>query len=224
MSEYAATPLTTLRRRPARASYDRAAVAAILDEAIYCHVSYQVDGQPFCIPMIHARMEDALYIHGAAANRSLRALRDGASACVNVTLLDGLVLGRSAFHTSVNYRSVVVFGRGEEVTAAEEKLAAMRAIVESAVPQRWPDVRTPTPQELDMTLVVKIPLTEVSAKVRSGPPVDDEADYALPCWAGVIPLRQTPGAPIDDPRLSPGLSAPSYATGYARPAEQGAGK
>jgi nitroimidazol reductase NimA-like FMN-containing flavoprotein (pyridoxamine 5'-phosphate oxidase superfamily) len=217
MTEYAATPLTTLRRRPARASYDRAVVAAILDEAIYCHVSYQVEGQPFCIPMIHARVGDALYIHGAAANRSLRALRDGAAACVNVSLLDGLVLGRSAFHTSVNYRSVVVFGSAAEVTDPDEKLAALRAIVESAVPGRWQDVRIPTRKELDLSLVLRLSLNEVSAKVRRGPPVDDEADYARACWAGVIPLRQTAEAPVDDPRLAAGIVAPAYARAYARP-------
>jgi nitroimidazol reductase NimA-like FMN-containing flavoprotein (pyridoxamine 5'-phosphate oxidase superfamily) len=221
MTEYAPTPLTTLRRRPARAHYDRREIAAILDEAIYCHVSYHVDGQTFCIPLIHARVGDALYIHGSSGNRTLRDLRDGASACVNVSLLDGLVLGRSAFRTSVNYRSVVIFATAEEVTDPAEKLAALRAIVESAVPGRWRDVRKPTEAELSLVLVLRLPLAEVSAKVRTGPPADDEADYARPCWAGVIPLAQSADEPVDDPRLAPGLRAPAYAVAYARPGASG---
>jgi nitroimidazol reductase NimA-like FMN-containing flavoprotein (pyridoxamine 5'-phosphate oxidase superfamily) len=217
MSQLGPTPRTTLGRKPDRGSHDRACIDAILDEALYCHVSYHEAGQTFAIPMLYARVGDALYLHGSTANRTLRALCNGASACLNVTLLDGLVLGRSAFRTSVNYRSVVLFGSVSEVTDPVEKLEAMRAIVEATLPERWPDVRPPSSRELRMTRVVRLPLLEASAKIRSGPPADDEADYARACWAGVLPLHQTTGTPVDDPRLSPDVPKPRYVTHYARP-------
>ncbi len=217
MTDYAPTPLTTLRRKPDRGAYDRATVDAILDEGIFCHVSFAAGGQPICIPMAYARVGDAIILHGSSENRALRALRDGARACVNVTFLDGLVLARSAFRHSVQYRSVVIYGAATEVTDPGEKQRALRAVVESIVPGRWRDVRPPSEQELALVMVLRVPLIEVSAKVRTGPPADFEADYAREAWAGVIPLRQAAGAPVDDPRLALGIAAPAYATGYTRP-------
>ncbi len=217
MSETTATLLTTLNRKPDRGSHDRATIAAILDEAVHCHVAYAVDGQAHCIPMVFARVDDTVFIHGSAGNRSLLALRDGAAACITVSLLDGLVLARSAFRTSVNYRSVMVFGKAVEVTDAREKQDAMHAIVESVVPGRWDDVRPPSDQELRMIRVLRFSLNESSAKLREGLPADDEADFSRDCWAGVIPLRRAAEAPIDDIRLPPGVRAPRYVTAYARP-------
>jgi nitroimidazol reductase NimA-like FMN-containing flavoprotein (pyridoxamine 5'-phosphate oxidase superfamily) len=206
-----------VRRLPDRAVYDPARVHAILDEALVCHVGFVVDGQPFVIPTIHARVEDRLYFHGSAASRMLRALKDGVPVAVTVTLVDGLVLARSAFHHSMNYRSVVALGTAREVSDPEEKRAALDAIVEHVVPGRTAEVRPPSANELKATLVLCLPLEEVSAKVRTGPPLDDEEDYALPCWAGVIPLRLEPGAPVDDPRLAAGIEAPAGVRSYRRP-------
>lgn len=217
-THYVPTPRTTLRRRAARGRYDRATVHAILDEAVYCHVSASTPDRVFCTPMVHARRGEELLLHGAAGNRTLRTLRDGAAACVNVTLLDGLVLGRSAFHTSVNYRSVTIFGRALEVTGRAEKLDALRAIIEAVIPQRWRDVRTPSDAELAMSLVLRIPLEEVSAKVRSGPPLDLDDDLALETWAGVIPVRSAFGAPEPAPDLRDDVRTPGYADAYRRPA------
>jgi nitroimidazol reductase NimA-like FMN-containing flavoprotein (pyridoxamine 5'-phosphate oxidase superfamily) len=217
MPELSPTPRTTLKRRPQRGSHDLATIEAILDEAFLCHLAWQADGEPCCIPTVYARVGDVLYVHGAAGNRALRALRDGATACLVVTLVDGLVVSRSAFHSSVNYRSVVVYGRAFEVTDASEKQAAFRAIVESVIPKRFADVRPPAPKEIDQTLVLRIALVEASAKLRTGPPIEDEADYARPGWAGVLPLALQAGAPIDDPRLAPGTPAPDYVRHYERP-------
>jgi len=205
---------------PKRAEYDRATVAAILDEGLYCHVGFSVDGQPYVIPTIHARMGDQLYIHGSSASRMLRTLKEGVPVCVTVTILDGLILARSAFHHSMNYRSVVALGTAREVTDAEEKYSALKAIVDHVAPQRWNDVRWPNEQELKATSVLRLPLEEVSAKVRTGPPLDDEEDYLLPCWAGEIPLRLTPQAPIADPRLRSGIEIPEYARSYQRPSRK----
>ncbi len=221
MSTLTPTPRTTLKRRPARGSYERATVHAILDEALVCHVAFALDAQPVVTPMAYARVGDKLYLHGSAANRTLRALREGVEACINVTLLDGLVLSRSALHHSVNFRSVTVFGTAREVTDAAEKLEALRAIVEHAVPGRWQDVREPDAKELHLPLVLSIPLHEASAKLRTGGPVEEEADYALPVWAGEIPLRLVPAAPVDDVRLAAGVRPPSYATTYQRPGCKG---
>ncbi len=221
MSTLIPTPRTTLKRRPARGSYERAAVHAILDEALVCHVAFALDAQPVVTPMTYARVGDTLYLHGSAANRTLRALRGGIEACINVTLLDGLVLSRSARHHSVNFRSVTVFGTAREVTDAAEKLEALRAIVEHAVPGRWPDVRELSEKEVHHPLVLSIPLDEASAKVRSGGPAEEEADYALPVWAGEIPLRLAPQAPVDDVRLIAGVGPPPYATTYQRPTCKG---
>jgi len=192
------TPRTTVRRLSDRGVYDRQAIHAILDEALICHVGFVVDGQPVVIPTIHVRVGDTLYFHGSAASRMLRSLRNGVEACVTVTLLDGLVLARSAFHHSMNYRSVVVFGKGREVTDREEKLQALDALVDHVVPGRAAVVRAPNELEIKQTLVIALPLAEASAKVRTGPPVDDEADYALDVWAGVVPIRLVKDEPVPD--------------------------
>lgn len=218
MSHFVPTERTTLHRRPARGSYERATIEAILNEGLYCHVGFLVDGQPYVIPTIHAPVEDRLYIHGASASRMLRTLRTGVPICVTVTILDGVVLARSAFHHSLNYRSVVILGTAYAVTDPAEKNTALRAIVEHVVPHRWDDVRWPNEQELKATSVLRLPLEEVSAKIRTGPPIDDEEDYRSPCWAGELPLRLTPQPPIADPRLTPGANAPTYVRDYRRPA------
>jgi nitroimidazol reductase NimA-like FMN-containing flavoprotein (pyridoxamine 5'-phosphate oxidase superfamily) len=205
-----------VRRLPKRAAYDRATIHAILDEALVCHLGFVHNAQPFVIPTLHARIGDRLYLHGSSASRMLGALADGVAACVTVTLLDGLVLARSAFHHSVNYRSVVLLGTAVAVTDAAEKVAAMRAFTEHLVPGRWDDVRPPTDQEMKATSVLYLPLEEASAKVRTGPPVDDEEDYALQAWAGVVPLQLTAGLPLDDPLLSDGIAPPEYARAYRR--------
>lgn len=203
MSVTAPSERTTVRRLPQRATYDGAVIHRILDEAFYCHLGFAIEGRPFVIPTIHARVGERLYVHGSAASRTLRALRGGVEACVVVTLLDGLVLARSAFHHSMNYRSVVVFGTTSEVIDPDEKLAALCAIVEHVVPGRSREVRPPNAQELKATMVLALSLSEASAKVRSGPPLDDEEDRDVPVWAGEIPLRLTALAPLDDGRMPP---------------------
>lgn len=213
----APTPRTTLRRLPERGSFKRAQLEAILDEALVCHVGFVEGGQPFVIPTTFARVGETLYIHGSAASRMLRELREGIPVCVTVTLLDGLVLARSAFHHSMNYRSVVVLGTATEVTDLAEKGRALEAIVEHVVPGRSADVRGPNEKEMRGTLVLALPLTEASCKVRSGPPKDEEVDYAIPCWAGEIPLRLVPQPLVADPKLAPGISAPPTVTAYKRP-------
>ena len=216
MSDFPQTQRTTLKRLPKRGFYDRDVVYKILDEGFICHVSFAVDGQPFVIPTGYARIDDQLFIHGSQVSRMLRTLASGIDVSVGVTLIDGLVLARSAFHHSVNYRSVVIFGRATIVEEREAKLAALFAFSEHVVPGRWNDVREPTEQELKATTVLSLPLEEVSAKVRTGPPIDDEEDYAMDVWAGVVPLELTAGAPISDPRLPENIAAPSYALDYTR--------
>lgn len=211
MTDFTPTPRTTLRRRTERASYERATVEAILDEAFLCHVATQVDGETACVPMVYARVGDALILHGSVGNRVLRALRDGARACVTVALVDAVVLGRSAFRSSVNYRSVVVYGTAREVSGVAAKRDAMRGVVNHVIPERFDDVRPPAESELAQILVLELPLVEVSAKVRSGPPADEEEDYAREVWAGILPVRLEAAAPVDDPRLLPGLEPPVYA-------------
>jgi nitroimidazol reductase NimA-like FMN-containing flavoprotein (pyridoxamine 5'-phosphate oxidase superfamily) len=211
------TERTTLERLPKRGVYERAAIHAILDEALWCHVGFVADGQPFVIPTIHARVGERLYVHGSAASRMLRTLGAGVPVCVTVSLLDGLVLARSAFHHSMNYRSVVVLGTALEVTGREEKAEALEAIVEHVVPGRSADARGPSELELNATTVLRLPLAEASAKVRTGPPLDDEEDYALPCWAGVLPLRLVAGEAQADPRLPAGVPVPAYVAEYRRP-------
>jgi len=216
MSQFTPTARTTLHRRPNRASYDRDAVHAILDEGLYCHIGFTIDDQPYVIPTIHARVDDWLYVHGSSASRMLRNLKSSVPMCVTVTILDGLVLARSAFHHSMNYRSVIVLGVAQEVTDSQEKYDALKAVVEHVTPNRWDDVRWPTEQELKATSVLRLPLEEVSAKIRTGPPLDDEEDYQLPCWAGEVPLRLTPQVPVPDPRVSPGIPLPTYVHEYRR--------
>ena len=216
MTTFPRTDLTTLKRLPARGVYDRELVYQILDEGFICHVGFAAGGQPFVIPTGYARAEDRLFIHGSQASRMLRTLKTGIDVCVTITLLDGLVLARSAFHHSMNYRSVVVFGRASIIEDPEEKLRALRAFSEHVIPGRWDDVRGPNEDELKATIVLSLPLDEVSAKVRTGPPLDEIEDYELPVWAGLIPLRLTGGAPIADPRMKEGVELPSYAREYTR--------
>ena len=217
MSEsYSPTPRTRVVREPERAVYDRAAVYQILDEGFLCHVGFVADGQPFVIPTSYGRKNDNLYIHGSAASRMLRTLDQGVPVCVTVTLLDGLVLARSIFNHSMNYRSVVVLGKAVAVTDSQEKLEALRALSEHILPGRWDEVRQPNERELKATLVMRLPIEEFSAKVRQGPPVDDAEDYSFPTWAGVIPLEMVAGEPISDAKLEPGREAPEYARHYAR--------
>ena len=204
-----------MKRLAKRGGYDRNTINAIIDEALICHVGFVVDGAPVVIPTIHTRIGETLYFHGSAASRMLRSLRDGVDACVTVTILDGLVMARSAFHHSMNYRSVVILGKGREVDR-EEKLRVLEALVEHVCAGRSRDVRPPNEAELRQTLVLAIPLAEASAKIRTGPPVDDDDDYVLPIWAGSIPLSLLPSAPIDDERLVDGVTAPDYATRYKR--------
>src|SRR5438876_2592214 len=213
-TQFVPTKRTRLKRLSKRASYERKIIYQILDEAFICHVGFICDGQPVVIPTAYGRAEDVLYIHGSVASRMLRALADGIRVCVTVTLIDGLVLARSAFHHSMNYRSVVVFGRASIVEARDEKLAALRALSDHIIPGRWEDVREPSEQELKATTVLTLPLVEASAKVRTGPPLDDEEDYELPVWAGVIPLRLAEDAPITDPRLPAGIAPPRYARAH----------
>jgi len=211
------TTRTRVRRRPQRGVYERAAIDAILDEAFVCHLGFVESGQPFVIPTLYARAGDVVYVHGAAASRMQRTLAGGARACLTVTLVDGLVLARSAFHHSVNYRSVVLIAEATAVTDPKEKARALEAFTERMVPGRWVDVRPPNAKELRATSVLRMAIDEASAKVRSGPPVDDEEDYALDVWAGVLPVHAAYAEPEDDPRLEAGISPPPYVADYRRP-------
>jgi hypothetical protein len=208
------TPRTRIVREPQRAVYDRDAVNHILDEAFLCHVGFVADGQPFVIPTSFGRDGDVLYIHGSAASRMLRNLDQGVPVCITVTLLDGLVLARSVFNHSMNYRSVVILGTATIVDDPAEKLAALRALSEHILPHRWDDSRQPNEKELKATSVLRLPISEFSAKVRVGPPVDDDEDYTFPTWAGVIPLEMTVGAAIRDDRCEQEL--PAYLKNYSR--------
>lgn len=212
----AVTQRNQIKRLPQRGNYDRPLIHQILDEALICYVGFVVDAQPFVIPTAYGRVGDRLYIHGSPASRMLRTLKQGIEVCVTVTLLDGLVLARSAFHHSMNYRSVVIFGQAEVVEVATEKLAALQAFTDHVVPGRWAEVRPPTTQELAGTLVLALSLNEASAKVRTGPPSDDAADYALPVWAGELPLRLATLPPIPDPQLMADVELPTYVQQYNR--------
>ena len=203
-----------VRRLPERGRYDRETIDAILDEALFCHIGFVSNGQPFVIPTLHARVGDVLYVHGSQASRMLRELREGTEVCVTATILDGLVLARSVFNHSMNYRSVVVLGVAEQVEDAE-KIEALRAVAEHVMPGRWDDVRRPNAKELRATGVLRLPLDRASAKVRTGPPKDDEEDMDLPIWAGVLPVRLGPSEPAADTRTgSP--TVPGYVTGWRR--------
>ena len=216
MTTFKPTERTTLKRLPKRGEYDHAAVYQILDEAFICHVGFITGDKPVVIPTSFARIGNDLYIHGSAASRMLQSLEGGIDVCVTVTLIDGLVLARSAFHHSINYRSVVIFGNASIVTDLDEKTNALQAFTEHIVPGRWEDVRPPNESEMRATMVLKVPLVEVSAKVRTGPPIDDEEDYALNVWAGVVPLELRAGNPVNDDRLPSGIEPPDYARSYAR--------
>jgi uncharacterized protein len=211
-----ASSRTRLVREPQRAVYDRAAAYKILDEGFICHVGFVLDGQPFVIPTSYGRVGDNLYLHGSAASRMLRNLSQGISVCVTVTLLDGLVLARSIFNHSMNYRSVVMLGTAVAVSDREEKLEALRLLSEHLIPGRWEDSRQPNEKELKATLALRLPITEFSAKVREGGVIDDEEDYEFSTWAGVIPLTTVAGTPVDDSRLQPGQEVPEYARNYRR--------
>ena len=213
---YTPTPRTRVVREAERAVYDREAAYRILDEGFLCHVGFVTDGQPFVIPTSYGRKDASLYIHGSAASRMLRQMKDGVPVCVTVTLLDGLVFARSIFNHSMNYRSVVILGKATLVDDPKEKLEALRLLSEHILPGRWSDSRQPNERELKATSVLRLPIEEFSAKVRQGPVVDDEEDYSFPTWAGVVPLEVKTGEPIDDARLLPGQSVPAYARHYSR--------
>lgn len=210
---------TGVRRMPARGSYDRETIYSILDEALVAHLGFAIDGQPYVIPTLHARIGDTVYFHGSAGSRTLRALGAGMPACLTVSLIDGLVLARSALHHSANYRSAVVLGQARAVQSPDERRAALRAFMERLIPGRWDEVRAPTDKDLRVTSVLCMPLAESSAKVRSGPPLDDEEDYSLDVWAGVIPLAVRASKPIPDTRLpehiQPSANVEDWVTGRA---------
>jgi nitroimidazol reductase NimA-like FMN-containing flavoprotein (pyridoxamine 5'-phosphate oxidase superfamily) len=206
------TDRTRVHRLPERANYDRETIQAILDEALICHVGFVVEGRPVVIPTIHARIGDHLYFHGSPASGMLRNLRLGVEACVNVTIVDGLVIARSGFHSSMNYRSVVIFGKAEEVSDGDEKIRVLDALIEHVCRGRTADLRAHSEKELKQTIVLRIPISEASAKIRTGPPKDEEEDYALPVWAGVIPLTLVAGAPISDNDRA----IPEYVARYRR--------
>lgn len=210
------TKRTKLKRIPKRGNFDRAIVNQILDEAFVCHVGFAVDGQPFVIPTAYGRNGKMLYIHGSAVSRMMRELSKGIDVCVTVTLVDGLVLARSAFHHSVNYRSVVIFGNAQIVEDESEKFEALRLFTDHLIPKRWNEIREPNAKELKATIVLKLKISEASAKIRTGDPIDDAEDHALNVWAGVIPLKIGAGKPIDDALLKTGIVAPEYALNYKR--------
>jgi uncharacterized protein len=213
------TARTRVVREPHRGVYDRETVYRILDEGFLCHVGFVSNGQPFVIPTSYGRKDANLYLHGSAASRMLRNLqKEGVPVCITVTLLDGLVLARSVFNHSMNYRSVVVLGRATLVSDPDEKLAALRVLSEHILPGRWDDSRQPNERELKQTSVLRVPIEEFSAKVRTGPAIDDEEDYSFPTWAGVLPLEIKPGTPIRDERLSPEWDVPDYVQRYSRTA------
>ena len=207
---------TQVKRLPSRGNYDRETIHAILDEAFICHVGFVVDGQPYVIPTGYARIGDDIYIHGSSASRMLRNLAKGVDVCVTVTILDGLVLARSAFHHSVNYRSVVILGKAKLVENVDEKNKALEAFTEHVIPGRWPEIRWPNELELKATSVLKLPIEEASAKIRTGDPKDDEGDYAMNIWAGVLPLTTSAGGPVSDSRLVKDVSVPDHVLKYRK--------
>jgi len=209
-TDFEPTERSRVRRLPARGTYERAAVHGVFDEALICHVAFAARQQPFAVPTIHARLGDDLYLHGAPASRMLKTLAGGVPVCVTATLVDGLVLARSAFHHSMNYRSAMAFGRAVAVADRKEKLRAFAAMTDRVSPGRWNDTRRPTDKELDSTSVLRLAIEEASAKVRSGPPIDDAADCDLAHWAGVVPVRLERGSPEPAPDLRPGIDVPDY--------------
>jgi len=213
---FSPTERTRVVREPHRGSYDRETIYKILDEGFVCHVGFSMEGQPYVIPTLFARVGDAVYFHGSAASRMLRGASAGIPVCITVTLVDGLVLARSVFNHSINYRSVVALGNATLVEEPKEKLKALHAFTEKVIPGRWKDVRQPNEKELKATSILRLPLTEVSAKMRSGAVQDDEEDYALPIWAGVVRLHLQAEAPIRDERCDPAIPIPPYAARYTR--------
>ncbi len=205
-----------IRRLPERGHYDRETIYRILDEALICHVGFVANGQPYVIPINFARVNDTIVLHGAKASRLLKHIEAGHPICVEATIVDGLVLARAVFHHSVNYRSVVVFGKGRLVEEEQQKLSALKAITEHLIPGRWQEVRPPNRKEMNATRVVSIWIDEASAKVRLGPPVDEEEDYALPVWAGVLPFQETPLSPVRDEALAEDVPLPEYVATYSR--------
>jgi hypothetical protein len=216
------TARTRVKRLPKRASYDREAINSILDTALVCHVGFAVDGQPYVIPTLHVRIDDRLYIHGSAASRMLGAAADGTPIAVTVTLIDGLVLARSAFHHSVNYRSVVILGAATMVADPAEKFAVMKGLIDHVAPGRWDHIRHPNEKEIAATSVLSIPIVEASAKLRGGDPLDDESDYALPIWAGQIPFAMQTLTPVADARVDVSIPIPVHVNEYRLPANRGA--
>jgi hypothetical protein len=209
-TEFEQTSRNQVRRIAKRGKYDKETIYRILDEAFLCHVSFSIDGQPFIIPTLFARVEDSIYIHGSHISRMLKTLSEGVRICLCVTLVDGLVLARSAFHHSMNYRSAVVFGTGKLVDSEAEKLLALKAISDNLLPERWEDCRQPNAKELNVTSVIRIEIEEASAKIREGMPVDDDSDMNLPIWAGILPISQKFSKPIADEKLSAKIPLPNY--------------
>lgn len=216
MTKFTKTTRTRIQRLPKRGHYDRETVYRILDEALICHVGFAEEGQPYVIPINFARVEDSIVLHGAKASRLLKHVQAGKPICIEATIVEGLVLARSVFHHSVNYRSVVLFGTGRIVEEEGEKLSALQAITEHLVPGRWQEARLPNRKEMNATRVVAIQIEEASAKVRVGPPVDDQEDYELPVWAGVLPLKEMPLSPIQDELQSTDIPLPDYIKKYSR--------
>lgn len=216
MSDFPTSKRNTINRLPQRGHYDAETIYSILDEALICHVAFTQESEPFVIPSLYARLDDCILLHGAKASRLMKYIQEGGQVSIAVSLIDGLVVARSVFHHSVNYRSVVLFGKGTLVKAEAEKMHALEVITEHILPGRWAEARKPTPKELNATTVVSIPIESASAKVRTGQPGDDEDDYKLPIWAGVLPLSLQASAPINDPLLMGGIPVPPYVSGYKR--------
>jgi len=215
MSEFAKTTRNKVKRLPKRGHYDKETIYHLIDQAIMCYVAFVQDGQPFIIPTLHARQGDNILLHGSRASRMMRHLEAGNSVCINITMVDGLVLARAVFHHSMNYRSVVLFGKGQLVPD-EEKMAGLELFTERIMPGRWDDARQPNKQELKATTIISIPIESASAKVRVGPPGDDDEDYDLPIWAGVVPITQQVGTPQPDPLLRDGVPLPDYIADYVK--------
>jgi len=216
MSEYEQTKRNRVTRIPERAKYDEETIFAIIDEALICHVGFVVQGKPVVIPTIHARDGNRLLLHGSSASRMLRHFKEGNDICVTVTLLDGLVLARSVFHHSMNYRSVVLFGNGTIVDDTDQKMRGLKVLTDHLIPGRWNEARLPSDKEMNATTLISMTIEEGTAKIREGHPSDDEEDYDLPVWAGVIPIQQHIMAPVDDEQLTKGISVPDYVLNYSR--------
>jgi uncharacterized protein len=216
MSEFLKTALNKVNRLPQRGYYDKETIFAIVDEALICHVGFVLDGQPFVIPTIHTRIGETLYFHGAVANRMLNTMKSGNDVCITVTLIDGIVFARSVFHHSMNYRSAVMFGKGRMIEDDTEKMKVFEALTNHIAKGRWEEARIPSQKEIDVTTVVAVDIETASAKVRTGPPKDDEEDYALPIWAGVMPVQMQFGKPVNDERLASDITTPKYIKEYKR--------